>query len=297
MDHHTIDIMILGQVDAAELTGLINQPGLLGAWTADQATHVYWEPCQWTPQTQGMIVAALRTLGMADPEQWISIHSLPSRDWNAQWASHVKPIRIGRHIRIRPSWELPTNNPEDIELVIDPKQAFGTGHHATTQLLTEWLEDVIQGGETLLDIGTGSGILAMVALRLGASRALGFDCDPQAIACAQDYGDVNGFGPEVEFSVGTLEQYSHHRWDLVVANIDRRTLLHMAETLSQFIAASGTLLVSGLLVEDREEISNRFMMNGWSVAETREKEEWLALRFTRSNRSGLGPPAVVPKTQ
>lgn len=297
MPDHTIDILILTDVDPNELTGLINQPGLLGTWTENQTIHVYWDPDHWSPQAQASILTALQTLGMAHPEDLVSTHTLLTQDWNARWGRQVKPIRIGKRVRIRPSWELASTDPQDIDLIIDPKQAFGTGHHATTQLLTEWLEDMIQGGETLLDIGTGSGILAMVGIRLGARRALGLDCDAQAIECAKEYAHTNGFREELTFTVGTLEQCSPFPWDIVVANIDRRTLLEIVGKLDQFIAKTGHLFLSGLLVDDRNEIRAAFEENGWTVLQSRIQEEWLALRLTRSNQSQTAPPASVRDTQ
>jgi len=297
MPDHTIDILILTDVDPNELTGLINQPGLLGTWTENQTIHVYWDPDHWSPQAQASILTALQTLGMAHPEDLVSTHTLLTQDWNARWGRQVKPIRIGKRVRIRPSWELVSTDPQDIDLIIDPKQAFGTGHHATTQLLTEWLEDMIQGGETLLDIGTGSGILAMVGIRLGARRALGLDCDAQAIECAKEYAHTNGFREELTFTVGTLEQCSPFPWDIVVANIDRRTLLETVGKLDQFIAKTGHLFLSGLLVDDRNEIRAAFEENGWTVLQSRIQEEWLALRLTRSNQSQTASPASVRDTQ
>jgi len=297
MAHHTIDIMILDQVDANELTGLINQPGFLGTWTDNQTIHLYWEPAHWTLQVHESILVALQTLGIPDPGHLVFIRTLPSQDWNAQWANTVQPITIGKRIRIRPSWEPPTKNSENIELVIDPKQAFGTGHHVTTQLLIEWLEEVIQGGETLLDIGTGSGILGMVALRLGARRVLGIDCDPQAIACAQEYRDLNHFSDELELAVSTLEHCHPYPWGLIVANIDRRTLLEMAGTMDQFLLERGSLLVSGLLRDDGEEIATVFDTYGWTVLQHRAKEEWLALQLIRGDRPASDPPADFPNTQ
>ena len=106
----------------------------------------------------------------ASPESDIRVEKLPDQDWNRQWAQSVRPIRIGRRIVIRPSWEPVALQAQDVEIVLDPKQAFGTGHHATTRMLLEWLEDLVHGGESVLDVGAGSGILAMVALRLGRPR-------------------------------------------------------------------------------------------------------------------------------
>ncbi len=297
MTNHTIEILIPADVDPNELTGLINQPGFLGSWAENQTIHMYWDPDHWSHQAHASILTALHTLGIADPEKLVSARTLPAQDWNARWARQVQPIRIGNRVRIRPSWEPASTNPHDIDLIIDPKQAFGTGHHATTQLLTEWLEEVVEGGETLLDIGTGSGILAMVALRLGARRALGFDCDAQAIECAKEYAHTNGFREELEFNVTTLDQCSPFPYDLVVANIDRRTLLTLAGHLDQFISKIGRLFLSGLLVDDREEISAAFKKNGWIILESRIREEWLAFQLTHPGLSSLAPPANVRGTQ
>ena len=132
----------------------------------------------------------------------IRVEELSDQDWNRQWAESVRPIRIGRRIVIRPSWEPVALQAQDIEIVLDPKQAFGTGHHATTRMLLERLEDLIHGGESVLDVGTGSGILAMVALRLGAASALGVECDPVAVDCARDYARENGFGSGSKFGAG-----------------------------------------------------------------------------------------------
>lgn len=282
--NHSIDIVISASVDANELTGLLNETGLLGTWVEDHTIHVYWDPVHWSTQIHASILSALHTLGIAHPEDMIGTRSLPSQDWNAQWARQVKPIRIGHRVQIRPSWEPASANPKDIDLIIDPKQAFGTGHHTTTQLLTEWLEDVIEDGDTLLDVGTGTGILAMVALRLGATRALGFDCDAQAINCAREYALTNGFGDELEFEVATLDQCLPAPWDVIVANVDRRTILGMAGQLAPFLSPEGQLFLSGLLVEDREEISIAFASHGWRVEESRSQEEWLALHLTHPGK-------------
>jgi ribosomal protein L11 methyltransferase len=284
MADHTIDILILAPVDPNELTGLLHHPGLLGTWVDNHTIHVYWDPALWSSDIHELILTALQTLGSPPSKDLLCIRTLPSQDWNALWSSQVKPIRIGQRIRIRPSWTPASGNPQDIDLVIDPKQAFGTGHHATTQLLTEWLEDTIEGGETLFDVGTGSGILAMVAIRLGARRAQGFDCDAEAIKCAQEYGRLNGFGEELVFTVATLDQCPPSTWDVIVANVDRRTLLGIAKPLKQFLAPKGRLFLSGLLVDDRDELSAAFKTQGWEILESRIREEWLALQFTHPRK-------------
>jgi ribosomal protein L11 methyltransferase len=203
---------------------------------------------------------------------------LPNQDWNRVWAESVKPLWIGRYLLIRPSWETVEARPGQIEIILDPKQAFGTGHHATTRMLLEWLEDDIQGGESVLDVGTGSGLLAMAALRFGAFLAVGFDHDPVAIECAQDSAEQNRFGPELVLQCGELdERHERMSFDLVLANLDRQTLLDLRDRLAR--CTKNRLLVSGVLTNQREEIEAAFAAAGLYRGRQREQDGWLAMEF------------------
>jgi ribosomal protein L11 methyltransferase len=145
-----------------------------------------------------------------------------------------------------------------------------------TSLLLEWLEEDIRGGESVLDVGAGSGLLGMVALRLGAARVTGIDNDPDAIECARGYAAANGFGPELALQCGTLTA-GLDSFDMVLANLDRRTLLDLAEPLA---ASTGrTLLVSGILVDQRAEVVAAFAHVGLYPGRQREREGWLAMEF------------------
>ena len=168
-----VDVRIRTAVDAAELISMLADPSIQGGWEEQGVVHLYWPRLQWTMEAYARLSKTLQGLDPhASAERDIHVEELPDRDWNRQWAQSVRPIRVGRRIVIRPSWEPVALQAQDIEIVLDPKQAFGTGHHATTRMLLEWLEDLIHGGESVLDVGAGSGILAMVALRLGATSAL-----------------------------------------------------------------------------------------------------------------------------
>ena len=208
----------------------------------------------------------------------VSVNQLPFQDWNQLWAQSVKPLWIGKRIVIRPSWEPVSLQPGQIEIILDPKQAFGTGHHATTRMLLEWLEEIIRGGESVLDVGSGSGILAMAALRLGARSALGIEYDSVAVECAEEYAKQNGFGPELRYVCGTFEDgVVSARPDLVLANLDRRTLLHLAEQLA--LCDARRLLISGLLQDQRQEVVAAFAAAGLYPGREREQEGWLAMEF------------------
>jgi ribosomal protein L11 methyltransferase len=172
-------------------------------------------------------------------------------------------------------------SPGEVELILDPRQAFGTGHHATTALLLEWLDELIRGGEVVLDVGTGSGILAMAAIRLGAASALGLDNDPVAIECAREYAALNGFGPELNLRTAALEDAGMASADVILANLDRNTLLASARLFEPPLRRGARVLLSGILPEDRPEIAAVFGDVGGSVAASKERDGWLALEIIK----------------
>ena len=271
-----VDVHIKCEVDAGELLARLEDAAVQGAWQDAETIHLYWPAEEWSPDRYDKIKEALRTFeGSGKPEPDIVVYHVPHEDWNRLWAQSVKALRIGTRIIVRPSWEAVQVRPDQIEIVLDPKQAFGTGHHATTRLLLEWLEDSVQGGESVLDVGTGSGLLAMTALRLGSARAMGIDNDPVAIECAIDYAGVNGFGKELQFRCGTVSQ--GEQYDLVLANLDRQTLLLLADHLAS--VTRHRLLVSGVLLDQRLEIAAAFAEAGLYPVAEREAEGWVAIEF------------------
>ena len=283
MSEGWIDVQIQTAVDAAELLSTLDDPAIQGGWEENGIVHLYWPKPQWSIEARGRLSKILQTFDPnASPESEIRIEELPDQDWNRQWAQSVRPIRIGRRIIIRPSWETVVLQAQDIEIVLDPKQAFGTGHHATTRMLMEWLEDLVHGGEFVLDVGAGSGILAMVALRLGAASALGVECDPVAVDCARDYAKENGFGDHLQFHCGTLEEVDRQgtlRPDLILANLDRQTLLLLCNELVQYVNHGSRLLLSGILLEQEREIVEAFSKVDSMVVQRREQDGWVALEL------------------
>jgi ribosomal protein L11 methyltransferase len=278
-----IDVQIRTAVDAAELLSMLADPVIQGGWEEQGVVHLYWPKSQWSMEALGRMSTTLQRLDPgASPGRDIRVEELPDQDWNRQWAQSVRPIRVGRRIVVRPSWEPIALQAQDIEIVLDPKQAFGTGHHATTQLLLEWLEDLIHGGEFVLDVGAGSGILAMVALRLGAASALGVECDPVAVDCARDYATENGLGDHLEFRCGTLDEVDRQgalRPDLVLANLDRQTLLLLCDALARYASHGARLLLSGILLDQEQEIVEAFSKVGAMLSQRHEQDGWVALEL------------------
>lgn len=274
-----VDVHILSSLDAGEVLSLLGDPEVQGGWQENESFHVYWPSHAWSADHLVRLRQVLRHLD-GTKEPMISVQTLQNQDWNKVWAESVTPLWIGRHLLIRPSWKTVEARPGQIEIVLDPKQAFGTGHHATTRMLLEWLEEDIRGGESVLDVGTGSGLLAMASLRLGAFLAVGIDHDPVAIDCAREYAEQNRFGPELSFQCGELkDRFQGQSFDLVLANLDRQTLLELAERLADCVQTK--LLVSGLLRDQQEEVKAAFETVGLYPGRSREQDGWLAMEFLR----------------
>lgn len=278
-----IDVCIQECFDAGELLSRLDDPDIQGAWEDEGFVHLYWPEDQWN-ETR---LAAVR-LVLADLAPWIgdvpiSVRQVPDQNWNEAWARSVKALRIGRLV-IRPSWELVPLNLKDIEIVLDPKQAFGTGHHATTRMMLEWLQKEIHGGEVVLDVGTGSAILAMAAVRLGAASAIGVEHDAVAAECAREYLKLNHMDDRIDVITGTLDDLPERQQriaDLVLANLDPQTILDLAGDLVSSASEGARIMVSGILVEQQPEIVDRFSGLGLACSERREDEGWVAMKFFR----------------
>jgi ribosomal protein L11 methyltransferase len=272
-----IEVVIQTNIDSGELLGMLQSGESHGAWESDGFLHLFWPEDQWNPAALDDLTQVLMQMGVEDQENLLTIRSVPDQDWNAEWAKSLQPIRIGRHIRIRQSWHESDPAFDGIELVIDPKRAFGTGYHATTQLVIEWLEDHIGGGERILDVGTGTGVLAMAAIRLGAASALAVDNDPVAVECAREYRDGNGFGKELELRVASFEDLEVVGYDVVVANLDIRTMPGFCPHLPPLLKSCGVACLSGLQPKDFEEISEALTQVNLQIAAREDRDEWMAL--------------------
>jgi len=271
--------MVRAAIDIEELAGELADTGLLGASEADGTAHFYWPSESWSPAILDSFRLLLQGRSIPVDAANLSLEVVPDQDWNALWAQSVSPVRIGRRLLIRQSWNPVDAQPDVIELVIDPKRAFGTGFHATTQLLLEWLEDNVRRNDRVLDIGTGSGVLAMAAVRLGAVSALGIDCDPEAIECARENAAANGFGTELEFRLENVERLEAGGFNIVVANLDRNTLLRFDREVAHTVGRQGRLCLSGIQAQDLADILLAFAHQGGRDFGQWQRDEWLALEI------------------
>ena len=278
-----VDVCIRSSLDTGELLSRLDDPMVQGAWEDKGEVHLYWAEDHWNGERLASVRATLSDLALSSSEHSLSVTRVPAQDWNDAWARSVKPLQIGRLV-IRPSWEPVALSPNDIEIVLDPKQAFGTGHHATTRMLLEWLQEDIRGGEQILDVGAGSAILAMAAVKLGAASAIGIETDSVAVDCAREYVMQNGLKDRIDILCGTLAdlpQERRHTADLVLANLDRQTVLDLADDLACSTLQRVRIMVSGILVDQQAEIADRFSNLGFACLERHEEEGWVAMKFLR----------------
>jgi ribosomal protein L11 methyltransferase len=207
------------------------------------------------------------------------VEILEDKDWEREWMQHYQPMQFGSRLWICPSWLEPPV-PDAVNLLLDPGLAFGTGTHPTTEMCLQELDAMSLVDKTVVDYGCGSGILAVAALKLGASRALGVDYDPQALTASQDNAARNGIA-QGSFLVTSPDHGEHQAWgqqaDLVIANILAGPLMELSATLLQFLQPKGTLMLSGLLQSQAQGLCEHYA-NHITLHIAREKDGWVCLR-------------------
>jgi ribosomal protein L11 methyltransferase len=219
-----------------------------------------------------------------EPFPQIEVELLDDRDWEREWMDGFQPLRMGERLWIVPSWHQPPD-PEAVNLHLDPGLAFGTGTHPTTALCLEWLDGLAMAGELekseVLDVGCGSGILAIAALRLGAVQATGTDIDPQALQASRDNAQRNAI-PGESLALCYPEQLeAARRFPVVVANILAGPLVELAPVIAGHVAPGGQLALSGILENQAEEVLQAYRRQGLVMEEPALREGWARLSGKR----------------
>lgn len=218
-------------------------------------------------------------------ERWLAAHALPTaveerliepEDWNARWEATVRPVAAGPFV-IAPTWAEP--GPEHAGrtlLRIDPKMSFGTGYHPSTRLALGLLAPLVRGGERVLDVGAGTGVLALAALKLGAREAVGVDVDAWSVANARENAALNGLDAALDVREGSVEDVPERGFDLVVANIIRTVLVALLPDLAARMAPGGALVLAGLLARERDVMLDAAEIVGLALADEAAEGEWWA---------------------
>lgn len=262
--------------------------------TADHSTKVvgdlrvvgYLPVDDISEDTRQKIEEALWHLGQIQPLPPPTFKHIQETNWMEGWKKHYKPIPVGKKLMILPPW-FENPDPARIPIKIDPGMAFGTGVHPTTQLSLLLLEEHIQPGEAVLDIGCGSGILSIAAHKLGAGMVFGVDIDSRAVEIAQTNTLQNEINEGVIFKTGSLEEIKNgvfpiQQAPIVVANILAHILVKLLDQgLGDLVSSDGLLLLSGILAEKEPEILNAVEEHSFLVDQRIQMDDWVALRVKK----------------
>lgn len=208
-------------------------------------------------------------------------HSIDEEDWAESWKKSYKPFRLGSHIVIKPGWERFDPEPEDRIIEIDPGMAFGTGTHETTGMCVELIEEYVKPGMKVIDIGTGTGILAIAAAHMGAKEVLATDLDPMAVKVAAENVEKNGFSGTITTRCGDLLEAVDETGEVVVANIIADVIKMLAAPVRAHIAPGGRFICSGIARERQDEVIEALNAAGYKNLDVREKGEWCAIEAER----------------
>ncbi|WP_263842109.1 50S ribosomal protein L11 methyltransferase [Salinibacter sp.] len=275
----TIELTLtIPPVEHAPFLAELEEPAT-GFVQTDTELRAYVPADRWAAVDQKQLEARLAADGHPDA---LSIRPLESKNWNAVWEDTLSPVRAGPFLLCPTSVAPPSGRDDATVLRIDPEMSFGTGHHATTRLALRLLAEALAPGDRVLDVGTGTGVLAIAACRIGADAARGVDTNPDAVRNARENVRRNEETDRVTVQEGSVDVAPGTRYDLVAANITRRVLLELMPALVARLAPGAALLLSGLLRPQRDDIRDAAASHGLALDAEAAEEGWWAGRFARS---------------
>jgi ribosomal protein L11 methyltransferase len=307
MQREYVELEIIGDPALFEdLTGLMLQRGFEGFWEEGNILKGYMNMERWSdacllaslprlasgsprrtlrrsgPDRQGVLEEIRRAVNLVAqlhglPLPKIQTKTIEYKNWNEAWEKTIQPIQVTERIVITPTWHKYVPSPGQIVLTIDPKMSFGTGYHETTRLMLKLMEKHCKPGMNVLDVGTGTGVLAIAAVKLGAESAVGVDNDQWAYKNALENVRLNGATGRVQIILGDVASVNEQPFDMIVANIQRNVLLEIINEMCARLEPNGLLLLSGLLLDDERPMIDALHNIGFRMIEELIENEWIAL--------------------
>lgn len=221
-------------------------------------------------------VAKLPEYGLNAGEGILTVTEVADEDWANSWKAFYKPTRIGKNIVVKPTWEIYDIQPDDLVINMDPGMAFGTGTHETTKLCVTAMEETVQTGDRVIDIGCGTGILSIIAAKLGADAVIGVDLDPIAVRVARENLILNGVEDQIEIREGDLVDVLEpdEKANVIVANILAEAIVVLSQRIRPFLEKNGIFIASGIICERLDMVSEALEKNDFKIEKIENLGEW-----------------------
>ena len=260
---------LIAELDALGCEGFVEE---------DETLKAYLPSSQWGKEKAEVLLKWLQQHQMKTGWQEKLVEM---QDWNAQWERSIQPI-VAPPFYIRPSWADPPDDSHPwIDIVIDPKMSFGTGHHESTRLILSYLSETLKPGDKILDAGAGTAILSIAAAKLGAASVTAFDIDSWACQNAQENIGKNRVDETIRIVQGDLETIRDPKFDVILANINRHVLLEYMSGFVGRLRPGGVMLLAGLLVTDRELMIDAATSHKFVLIEEASEGEWWSAKFEK----------------
>ena len=263
----------------------IIDPKLIEAMPEDVLVHAWFEPdASFADKLQALRLRMTELKSSASLDMGtldIGTANVHDEDWSEVWKKFYKPFRAGNHLVVKPTWELYDAQPGDKVIEIDPGMAFGSGTHETTGMCMELLEEALKGGERVIDVGTGSGILAIGAALLGAREVTAIDIDPMAVKVARENIVHNGLQDKITALEGNLLDHLDVTCELCVANIIADVICMFAAPLNDHIVPGGLFICSGIIKEREQDVVDALTAADYTILDIRRTGEWVAMLSRR----------------
>jgi len=258
------------------LSGILFMQGCCGIQEISDSIWIIFFPENLSSQLFKSLIVKLKLENPNFREDALKINKHPIKDWNEEWKKYFKPFKVVKDLWIRPPWEEIPLEKNEMEIIIDPQMAFGTGHHETTALMIEAILKYPLTKTSVLDVGTGSGILSIVAAKLGADHITAIDNDQNAISNARHNMALNQI-TNIQLLFGQITNVPINKYSLIMANINYDILTALPYYFLRLLKKNGKIIISGVLEENQEKISFFYKQTGFTEIECLFKNEWIAM--------------------